>query len=137
MTISRRDFLVAAGCAVCTAAAGCGTPVDGTVSPTGNTVTLTFAQFPKLGSATNGVVVDVTGHDPIAVIRTAPDTAVALDAICTHQGCTLTVDATQLSCGCHGSTFSFTGVVTGGPARTSLRHYTAAIMSDSIVVTLA
>lgn len=136
MTLSRREFLVAGGCAVCAAAVGCGTPVDGTVAPMGNTVTLTFAEFPKLAQPVNGVVVDVPGHDPIAVVRTDAMTAIALDAVCTHQGCTLSFDSTQLSCGCHGSTFNFSGAATGGPARLPLRKLAAALMSDSIVVTI-
>ncbi len=102
MTLSRRDFLVVGGCALSGLAAGCGNPVDGTVQPMGSQVTLTFAQFPKLAQPGGGVVVDVPGHDPIAVVRTATDMAAALDAVCTHAGIASAArsSAVPLSCAC-------------------------------------
>jgi cytochrome b6-f complex iron-sulfur subunit len=133
MTLSRRQFLgtCAAGCAL----AACGGPhIDGSVTPANGQATLTFAQFPTLAMAGGGVIVDVAGRDPIAVIRTSDTTVAALDAVCTHEGCMLGFDKTQLSCDCHGSTFSFDGAVTHGPASRPLRHFNATLGADAVVV---
>ena len=49
----------------------------------------------------------------------------AISAICTHQGCTVDFQsaASGFHCPCHGSTFSFNGLVEGGPATRPLVHY--------------
>ncbi|MDB9496449.1 Rieske (2Fe-2S) protein [Spirulina major CS-329] len=53
-----------------------------------------------------------------------PDTAdlVALNPMCTHQGCTVKLDpdAKNLPCPCHGSVFALDGSVTTGPAEKPL-----------------
>ena len=48
--------------------------------------------------------------------------------ICTHMGCTLVpggdIDGTEITCGCHGSTFSIeTGAVVNGPATQPIEVY--------------
>jgi Rieske Fe-S protein len=51
----------------------------------------------------------------------------AMSSICTHQGCGMNivgaVGKSSLHCPCHGSNFSATGAVTGGPARVPLQHF--------------
>jgi cytochrome b6-f complex iron-sulfur subunit len=63
---------------------------------------------------------------------------VALDARCTHRGCSVvyTPDSNRLDCPCHGSAFQLDGSVTRGPAVMPLKTYTAALAGDSVVVTL-
>jgi Rieske Fe-S protein len=55
------------------------------------------------------------------VARTATDTFVAVDAICTHERCTITgVSGQSYVCPCHGSQYSFSGQRQSGPAPRSL-----------------
>ena len=46
----------------------------------------------------------------------------ALDLVCTHLGCTVTVTSSGLSCPCHGSRFDRQGRVLKGPADRTLRR---------------
>lgn len=59
----------------------------------------------------------------------------ALDATCTHQGCTVAPNGAALACPCHGSTFTLTGAVTQGPAPTAL--HTVAVKASGGQVVLA
>jgi glycine/D-amino acid oxidase-like deaminating enzyme/nitrite reductase/ring-hydroxylating ferredoxin subunit len=58
------------------------------------------------------------GKRRIAVFRSADGRAHALDAACTHMGCTVTWNNADCTwdCPCHGSMFSSTGDVIHGPA---------------------
>ena len=109
------------------------------MTPNGNQVTLSFAQFPALTSVGGGVVVAVQGGFPIAVVRTGDATAVALSATCTHAGCTLDFAAAQeqLHCNCHNANFSLSGAVLNGPTMIPLPVYAATPGSDAIVVDLS
>lgn len=140
---SRRDFIaigarLGVGAAVLSRFSGCSSaPVDGSVTPQNGVATLTFAQFPKLSTVGNGVVVDVDGT-MLVVIRTGDTSAVGLSAECTHEGCTVEYvgGSVPIHCPCHNSNFAATGAVVSGPARTSLRNYTATVASDGITVTI-
>ena len=137
---SRRAFLEAGerlGAGALLLSACGGAPLDGNVTPANGQATLSFAQFPKLSTVGGGVVVDA-GGTLLVVIRTGDTSAVALSAVCTHEGCTVEYDGgnVPISCPCHGSTFNAGGVALSGPARNSLRKYTATVGSDGIVVTL-
>ena len=60
----------------------------------------------------------------------------AMTAVCTHQGCLVSVVGAapqSLSCPCHGSTFSNTGAVTGGPARAPLQHFQVQVAASGAV----
>lgn len=136
--LSRRHFLGGCGALVVLGACNNGGPIDGSVTPTNNVAMLPFAMFPKLMTTGDGVVVDI-GGSPIAVIRTGDMTATALSAVCTHQSCTVEIQAgtPPLVCPCHGSEFAISGVVVRGPARASLRVYQATVAADGVTVTLA
>jgi Rieske Fe-S protein len=59
----------------------------------------------------------------------------ALSAICTHQGCDMSSGAGQVStqgvrCLCHGSRFSKTGAVLGGPACCALKAFAMELGCD-------
>jgi len=58
----------------------------------------------------------------------------ALDATCTHQGCTVAPDGDHLACPCHGSEFSLTGEVKQGPATVALHPVAVKIESDQVVL---
>jgi Rieske Fe-S protein len=61
-------------------------------------------------------------------------TVVCFSAVCTHKGCAVEADGTELSCPCHGSVFdAATGEVLDGPAPEPLPAITVAIEGDQIV----
>jgi Rieske Fe-S protein len=67
------------------------------------------------------------------VARTDANAFVAIEAVCTHEGCTITgVEGTIYVCPCHGSRYDRSGRVVAGPARSSLRQY-ATSAADGIV----
>jgi len=67
------------------------------------------------------------------VSRTSETTFTAIDAVCTHEGCTVTeASGTTYVCPCHGSRYSRSGQVLGGPATAALRQY-AATFADGVV----
>jgi cytochrome b6-f complex iron-sulfur subunit len=73
------------------------------------------------------------------VIRTASDAFVALSAICTHQGCSVSYAKTSnnVVCPCHGSTFTLSGAVTHGPAMLPLASYVTSFDETSEILTVA
>lgn len=63
-------------------------------------------------------------------------TLVALDTLCTHLGCRVSVGLPRLICGCHLSLFNrMTGAAEGGPAKLPLRAYPVREVSGRIIVT--
>jgi cytochrome b6-f complex iron-sulfur subunit len=70
------------------------------------------------------------------VSRTSANSFTALDATCTHEGCTVTNSVgDQYVCPCHGSRYTRSGQVVHGPAMASLRRYTTSFTDG--VVTIA
>lgn len=71
-----------------------------------------------------GSVVDKVNTAASVIMFHDPETSklVALNPMCTHQGCTVDfdADAKALACPCHGSTFALDGAVTDGPAEAPL-----------------
>ncbi|MBI4485157.1 MAG: Rieske (2Fe-2S) protein [Acidobacteria bacterium] len=71
------------------------------------------------------------------VARTGPGACTAVDAVCTHQSCTITgQDGTTYVCPCHGSRYSRTGQVVGGPAPASLRQYATTFADGVLTIAL-
>lgn len=104
----------------------------------GGVLTLPFADFPTLTMPGGSVVGSLQGKpDPLLVVRVDATTAAALDARCTHLGCTVDYSAKNgdVECPCHGSVFGLDGKVQVGPAVTPLPSFGATVMADSIVVT--
>ena len=57
----------------------------------------------------------------------------AVEAVCTHEGCTITGAAGNIYvCPCHGSRYNRSGQVVNGPAKASLRQY-ATTFTDGVV----
>jgi Rieske Fe-S protein len=69
--------------------------------------------------------------------RTAANAFTAVEAVCTHEGCTITGTAGQIYvCPCHGSRYDRNGRVVLGPARSSLRQYATSFAVDVVTITL-
>ncbi|MBI4951240.1 MAG: Rieske (2Fe-2S) protein [Myxococcales bacterium] len=122
---TRRHFLhvLAAGGALAStgAIAGCSKNGECGISgqiPAGNSKLLT------VGSLT------VVSGQPLCIGRDA-NGVYAMSLICSHACCDIgetgTVTDTELTCGCHDSTFDANGKVTGGPAETPLEHFPVTI----------
>ncbi|MEO1094147.1 MAG: ubiquinol-cytochrome c reductase iron-sulfur subunit [Cyanobacteria bacterium J06638_28] len=97
------------------------------------------------GFATIGTVTELDGQgflasktfqgEQVIVVRNAGD-VIALNSLCTHQGCSVDWDgdAEALACPCHGSKFSPDGTVTEGPAASPLGVFEAKIEEDWVLV---
>lgn len=55
---------------------------------------------------------------------------------CTHQGVELQAFGDRLQCPAHGSEFTNTGMVTNGPADTSLRGFKVSIENNTLKISL-
>lgn len=75
---------------------------------------------------------------PVLVIRNPadPNTPLAVNPTCTHQGCTVGWQAEQKAfvCPCHGSKFEMNGKVITGPATTPLPTYEVKVEENSVLV---
>ena len=90
----------------------------------------------SLTKVDGAALVEAPNGDTLVVIRTAMASAVAVSAVCTHQGCLVDFDPSRrvLSCPCHGSEFAEDGSVLRGPARRRLAQYTASVTDKEITV---
>jgi len=143
--LSRRKVLVAgAGTALgVTALAACGgggstgsssTPTSGSNggSGGGGQVLAKVADVPVGGAVS---ATDANGKPVIVSQPTAGD-VVAFSAICTHMGCTVAPQGSQLVCPCHGSTYDLaTGDNTGGPAPSPLPKVSVKVTKGEVVET--
>ena len=77
-------------------------------------------------------VQDSTGR--ILLLTQSGGKLTALDATCTHQGCTVSPAGQELMCPCHGSQFTLTGAVTSGPAPTALHPVAVKVVSGQVVL---
>lgn len=84
------------------------------------TIDLGSPAYASLNTAGNSVIIS-----GVIVANTGNGNFVALDSICTHQGCTISYSyaSNNFPCPCHGSVFSSTGAVLAGPAPVPLRSY--------------
>ena len=73
---------------------------------------------------------------PVIVIRDPAnaDSLIALNSMCTHQGCGVEWKDDAFACPCHGSKFGIDGSVTTGPATEPLAPYEAIIDGDLVLV---
>jgi cytochrome b6-f complex iron-sulfur subunit len=71
------------------------------------------------------------------VARTVANAFIAVEAVCTHEGCTITGTAGDIYvCPCHGSRYARDGRVVTGPARSSLRQYATSFANGVVTITL-
>jgi cytochrome b6-f complex iron-sulfur subunit len=152
--VSRRRFCAGAcqavsGATLATVFAGCGGGGDSPTSPSGRAVDLGVSAGRFTGS---GVDVDVAGSALAGVggavlvnsvagvfllARTAESTFSAIEAVCSHQSCTVTgADGAAYVCPCHGSRYDRNGLVLNGPATAALRQYPTTFGSGVVTIVL-
>ena len=148
--VSRRRFCagachVASGATLATLFSACGgspTSPGGGTSPlavlagqfTGGGVRVTpGSALANVGSA--ALVESTAGVFLMA--RTSASTFTAIDAVCTHEGCTITgADGNDYVCPCHGSRYNRDGRVIGGPAMANLRQSATTFANDVVTIAL-
>lgn len=72
----------------------------------------------------------------IAIADPSGSGIIAMNSMCTHQGCSVewNADDQLLKCPCHGSQFNPDGTVAQGPAAAPLERYEAKIEDDLVLV---
>ena len=71
------------------------------------------------------------------LVRTSDSAFSAVDAVCSHQSCTITgADGAIYVCPCHGSRYSRSGQVLGGPAPALLRQFATTFTNGVVTITL-
>jgi Rieske Fe-S protein len=69
--------------------------------------------------------------------RAGANAFTAIDAVCTHEGCTITgANADGYVCPCHGSRYNRNGQVLVGPAKASLRQFTTTFADGVVTIAL-
>jgi Rieske Fe-S protein len=141
--ISRRSFLGSTALVVLPAL--CGGCTDDGVSlvelpPVSNkTIAISLDEFPMLKNVGGSIVGQASGYaNPIVVAHVRDDMFSALDAICTHERCTVAYNALNLTldCPCHGSSYEVDGRVINGPAVRALSRFTATSDGTTLTITL-
>jgi cytochrome b6-f complex iron-sulfur subunit len=115
---------------------GSGSPL-GTIAGrfSANSVQVTVSGSPL---ATVGGAALVQSNAGVFLVSRSGDSAFsAVEAVCTHEGCTITgADGAIYVCPCHGSRYDRSGHVVQGPAQASLRQYTATFAGDTLTIAL-
>jgi cytochrome b6-f complex iron-sulfur subunit len=150
-SVTRRHFCagacqVASGAALATIVSGCGgspTSPGGSGSPlpvlagrfAGAGVEVTVAGSP-LADAGGAALVESTAG-VFLVSRNTDSSFTAIDAVCSHQSCTVTsFEGTAYVCPCHGSRYDRTGRVLNGPATAALRRFPTSFTSGVVTIAL-
>lgn len=96
---------------------------------------INISQYPEL-AATGGYKVFVSNAlGAYTLVRISETAFKAYSHICTHNGCTITLESKAYRCPCHGSEFDFEGNVTNGPAMRPLDLFTAVFdVAENVVV---
>ncbi|MET9232391.1 Rieske 2Fe-2S domain-containing protein [Lentzea sp. NPDC003310] len=71
---------------------------------------------------------------PAHLLRPAPDTFLAYNAACSHQGCPVSYVGPGFRCPCHGATYDENGQVTGGPAPAPLVKIPVEVVDGQVVL---
>ena len=123
--IDRREFLAKSGMtALAAALAACGLSNSPTAPGSlSQPVTITLSDHPSLANVDGVAFVSDTNGNPLAVVRTATSTFVALSRICPHAGSTVNSASFGFLCPGHGAEFDFSGHWLGGQRTSSLTSY--------------
>lgn len=142
--MERRRFLraaggglggLAAGAGLGAAVSGCASMVAVPVRSSEGRIRLTLADHPMLDRPDGFVRLRIEGDGRLIYLLALGDEAyAALSPVCTHQGCTVDVQAQRLVCPCHGSTYSREGEVLRGPAPLPLQRYPVRAEPDGVLI---
>jgi Rieske Fe-S protein len=101
----------------------------------GSTVQVNVAGSPLAAAGGAALIQSIAGV--FLVSRTSTTAFTAIDATCTHEGCTITgADGTTYVCPCHGSRYNRNGQVLAGPAKASLRQFATTFTDDVVTIAL-
>lgn len=105
-------------------------PTEGSPAAEGGDSLAAVADIPV-----GGALLVEKGPDgkPVVLSRPSEDEVIAFSAICTHKGCTVVAEDSQIRCPCHGSTYDFTGKNTGGPAPAPLPKVDVSVEGGEVV----
>ncbi len=133
-SISRKNFLRSlglGGAALMAVLSSCSNSSNVTPNPSGSSIDLSSSLL-KVGDYTyvGSVIVARIGAGNTAA------SFVAVSKACTHDGTTIIYQssASRFYCPNHQATFSTTGTVTGGPARTNLTQYTVTVEGNMLKI---
>jgi Rieske Fe-S protein len=144
-TISRRGFLgTSAAVVLPVLCGGCsdppGPPIVDLPAVANRQIAIPLSSFSELMQVGGSLVGKASGFaQPIVIAHVDQGTFMAFEAICTHQNCTVSYNALNLTldCPCHGSTYEARdGSVINGPALRPLTRLTASSDGTTITVTL-
>jgi len=96
------------------------------------TINLSDQGFSALNTPGGSVVLQ-----GIIVAFKCNDGYLALDSVCTHQGCTIgyNLASNNFPCPCHGSVFSPSGSVLNGPATAPIKSYIVTKSGNILTIT--
>jgi cytochrome b6-f complex iron-sulfur subunit len=140
---------VASGATLATLFSACGGGTSSPTSPSGMPSTLGVLPGLYTGSVVqvrveqsaaadvNGAVLVESTAGVFLLARTNATTFSAVDAVCTHEGCTINgADGATYVCPCHGSRYNRNGQVLAGPAKASLRQYATTFRDGVVTIAL-
>jgi len=112
-------------------ASSCSKDNTGNPNTGGTTIDLTNPAYSALNT-TGGWLV----YKDIIVVNRGSGVFIALDALCTHAGCTISYSAAanNFPCPCHGSVFALSGSVLNGPATSPLTAHTVTKSGDILTI---
>jgi nitrite reductase/ring-hydroxylating ferredoxin subunit len=121
-----------------------GSPIDNGVTMCGSSVCIDLnnpATAPLAQVNGQLIVIAPSAAKKLILVRTSDTQVVALSDICTHAGCAVHYNPSQmiLACPCHGSQFALSGSVIRGPAVAPLKTFPVSIdtTTNTLTVTLA
>ena len=116
-----------------------GSPVP-TVTPNGNLVTLTLADYPNLMQV-DGVAFGYVASLQLTILvaRTSETTFIAVDGVCTHRNCYVAFQGASddFYCNCHGARFAADGTVVSGPTSIPLLSFPTTFDGSAVTVDIS
>ena len=133
----RKEFLkqcltLAAG-AACAGLAGCAALPYVAFTRDGDDALIQTLDFGEKGF----VLLDVESLPAPVYVRRLDDGYAAVLLRCTHRGCKVNPAPTLLQCPCHGSRYTPTGEVVGGPAPRNLSRFRVTNSAETVRVHLS
>ena len=96
------------------------TTTQATPVANGSQLLVTLANVPALAAVGGIARVDGNTSRPVALVRTAQDSYVALSMVCPHQGATVSIQSGGFNCPRHGARFSASGTWLSGQRTSNL-----------------